>query len=82
MIILSATDGHIITDLPIGLGSDGATFNPATMEAFASAVTNGPLTAPANSTMPNGVYAGSQGFPQNSFNATNYWVDVLFAPGT
>ena len=37
MIILSATDGHIITDLPIGLGSDGATFNPATMEAFASA---------------------------------------------
>ncbi|WP_263355243.1 YncE family protein [Acidicapsa acidisoli] len=36
MIILSATDGHIITDLPIGAGSDGATFNPATMEAFSS----------------------------------------------
>jgi DNA-binding beta-propeller fold protein YncE len=36
MIILSAIDGHIITDLPIGLGSDGATFNPATMEAFSS----------------------------------------------
>jgi DNA-binding beta-propeller fold protein YncE len=36
MIILSATDGHIITDLPIGDGSDGATFNPATMEAFSS----------------------------------------------
>jgi len=36
MIILSATDGHIITDLPIGVGSDGATFNPATMEAFSS----------------------------------------------
>ena len=36
MIILSATDGHIITDLPIGNGSDGATFNPATMEAFSS----------------------------------------------
>lgn len=36
MIILSATDGHIITDLPIGRGSDGATFNPATMEAFSS----------------------------------------------
>ncbi len=32
-------------------------------QAFASAVTNGPLTAPANSTMPNGVYAGSQDFP-------------------
>lgn len=36
MIILSATDGHILTDLPIGVGSDGATFNPATMEAFSS----------------------------------------------
>jgi DNA-binding beta-propeller fold protein YncE len=36
MIIVSATDGHIITDLPIGNGSDGAVFNPATMEAFSS----------------------------------------------
>jgi DNA-binding beta-propeller fold protein YncE len=36
MIVLSATDGHIITDLPIGNGCDGATFNPATMEAFTS----------------------------------------------
>jgi DNA-binding beta-propeller fold protein YncE len=36
MIILSATDGHIITDVPTGSGSDGATFNPATMEAFSS----------------------------------------------
>jgi len=36
MVILSATDGHIITDLPIGVGCDGATFNPATMEAFSS----------------------------------------------
>jgi DNA-binding beta-propeller fold protein YncE len=36
MVILSATDGHIITDLPIGQGCDGATFNPATMETFSS----------------------------------------------
>jgi DNA-binding beta-propeller fold protein YncE len=36
MIILSATDGHIITDLPIGNGCDGAAFNPNTMEAFSS----------------------------------------------
>lgn len=36
MIILSAEDGHIITDLPIGNGCDGATFNPATMEVFSS----------------------------------------------
>ena len=36
MVILSATDGHIIADLPTGQGCDGATFNPATMEAFSS----------------------------------------------
>ena len=36
MVILSATDGHIIADLPTGRGCDGATFNPATMEAFSS----------------------------------------------
>jgi DNA-binding beta-propeller fold protein YncE len=36
MVILSATDGHIITDLPIGVGCDGATFNPQTMEVFTS----------------------------------------------
>jgi DNA-binding beta-propeller fold protein YncE len=36
MIILSAADGHIITDLPIGVGCDGATFNPNTMEVFSS----------------------------------------------
>ena len=36
MVILSATDGHIITDLPIGEGCDGVTFNPETMEAASS----------------------------------------------
>jgi hypothetical protein len=36
MIILSAADGHILADLPIGVGCDGATFNPDTMEVFSS----------------------------------------------
>jgi DNA-binding beta-propeller fold protein YncE len=36
MVILSATDGKILADLPTGVGCDGATFNPATMEAFSS----------------------------------------------
>jgi DNA-binding beta-propeller fold protein YncE len=36
MVILSAKDGHILADLPIGQGCDGVTFNPATMEAFSS----------------------------------------------
>jgi DNA-binding beta-propeller fold protein YncE len=37
MIIVSAKDGHVIADLPIGSGSDGASFNPGTLEAFAPA---------------------------------------------
>ena len=37
MVMLSAADGKILSTLPIGKGSDGATFNPATREAFATA---------------------------------------------
>jgi DNA-binding beta-propeller fold protein YncE len=36
MVILNADDGNVITTLPIGAGSDGAGFNPNTMEAFSS----------------------------------------------
>ncbi len=36
MVILNATDGKIIDTLPIGAGTDGAVFNPKTMEAFSS----------------------------------------------
>ena len=43
MVILSAKDGKILTTLPLAGGSDGATFNPATMEAF-STHGNGTLT--------------------------------------
>ncbi len=48
---------------------------------FATAQTNGPLTAPASSSSGgNGVYAygSSSLFPTNSFNSTGYGVDVLF----
>ena len=48
---------------------------------FANAVTNGPLTAPSNSSSGgNGVYAygSSDSFPNNTYNANNYWVDVVF----
>ena len=43
MVILSATDGKILKTLPLAGGSDGAVFNPATMEAFSSHG-NGTLT--------------------------------------
>ncbi|MBN8655678.1 MAG: DUF4082 domain-containing protein, partial [Anaerolineae bacterium] len=50
---------------------------------FTAEVYNAPLHALANSDPdgPNGVYNyGSSAFPQSTFNASNYWVDVLFAP--
>jgi DNA-binding beta-propeller fold protein YncE len=36
MVILNAGDGKILDTLPIGAGTDGAVFNPKTMEAFSS----------------------------------------------
>ncbi len=44
-------------------------------------VQNGPLTAVPNATSPNGVYAygPTSSFPSNSYNGTNYGVDVMFA---
>src|SRR5215469_4302450 len=36
MVMLSAKDGKILDALPIGQGTDGAVFNPKTMEAFSS----------------------------------------------
>jgi len=36
MVMMNAEDGKIIATLPIGAGTDGAVFNPATMEAFSS----------------------------------------------
>ena len=53
----------------------------ATAGGFSSAVDNGPLHALSNGSGPNGVYAyGAAGaFPNNTYNGTNYWVDVLYA---
>jgi hypothetical protein len=55
-----------------------------TGSAFTQAFVNAPLRALATSTSPNGVYSYSAGsvFPTSTFGATNYWVDVLFAPGS
>jgi DNA-binding beta-propeller fold protein YncE len=43
MVVLSAKDGKILANLPLAGASDGAAFNPATMEAF-STHGNGTLT--------------------------------------
>jgi hypothetical protein len=52
----------------------------ATLNGFANSVDNPPLHAVANATSANGVYAygSSSTFPANSYQASNYWVDVLF----
>ncbi|GGK71216.1 DUF4082 domain-containing protein [Ornithinimicrobium pekingense] len=52
---------------------------------FGSGHSSGPLEALANGASGgNGVYAysGQVTFPVSSYNAANYWVDVLFAPGS
>jgi hypothetical protein len=48
---------------------------------FTNNVTSGPLTAPATG---NGVYTygSSIAFPTSTFQATNFWVDVMFNPST
>jgi hypothetical protein len=54
-----------------------------TANGFEKATASGALTAPANSAnVANGVYAYSSTltFPTSSFNASNYWVDVIFTP--
>ena len=51
---------------------------------FAAAYVNAPLTAPDSaSSGGNGVYAygASVSFPTNTYNASNYWADVVFSPG-
>ena len=49
----------------------------STTSYFTAARTNGPLTAPANI---NGLYTygTSNLLPTNTYNASNYWVDVVF----
>jgi hypothetical protein len=57
----------------------------ATSAAFASVgVENGPLQALANSVSADGVYAYSatSTFPTSTYNATNYYVDLTFTPGS
>ena len=46
-----------------------------------SAVDNAPLHALAQRPSANGVYAygAASAFPSNTYNAANYWVDVLYA---
>ncbi|TBC39845.1 DUF4082 domain-containing protein [Rhizobium ruizarguesonis] len=60
-------------------------FYSATANYFTMDHTSGALTAPASSVSGgNGVYAYGTGslFPNSSYNASNYWVDVLYQQGS
>ena len=57
----------------------------STASAFSSGgITNGPLQALPNSTSVNGVYIynARMMFPTTTYSASNYWVDLLFSPGS
>jgi Domain of unknown function (DUF4082) len=56
-------------------------FYSANSNFFTAAVTNGPITAPSSSVAGgNGVYiyGSAIAFPKNTYQASNYWVDVVF----
>jgi Domain of unknown function (DUF4082)/Secretion system C-terminal sorting domain len=52
---------------------------------FSSAVANGPLTALADGTDGGNApfrYTGTPAFPNQNYKKANYWVDVVFSPGS
>ena len=50
---------------------------------FANAYDNSPLHVPSSATAGgNGVYKYGGGFPNSTYNSTNYWVDVVYSTGT
>jgi hypothetical protein len=76
-VTISANTTYIIsyhTDSGFYVGDDGYFTN--------NTVTNGPLHALADGTDgPNGIYKyGASSFPTSSWQADNYWVDVMFTP--
>jgi len=55
-----------------------------TQPGFSSAIDNSPVHAPSDAASGgNGLYqySAAGGFPNQSYNASNYWVDVVFSPG-
>jgi hypothetical protein len=76
-VAISANTTYVVSyHAPVGrYSADGGYFASAGVES-------GPLTALANGEDGgNGVYRyGSSGFPNQTWNSTNYWVDVVFQP--
>jgi len=78
-VTLTAGASYVVSYLaPHGNYSHTANF-------FTTSTTSGPLTAPANG-IGNGnglyLYTSTGGMPKYAFNATNYFVDVVFQPSS
>jgi hypothetical protein len=76
-ISITANTTYVVSYHSSGHYSDNSNY-------FTAPVTNGPLTAPSSaSSGGNGVYAygTASAFPTSTFNAANYWVDVLYNQG-
>ncbi|MFB9627332.1 DUF4082 domain-containing protein [Nonomuraea helvata] len=58
-------------------------FYSLTRPYFGTAYNNGPLTAPASSTSGGNAvytYGAANAFPTSTYQSSNYWVDVVYAP--
>ena len=77
-IALTAATSYVVSYHTSGFYSADSNF-------FATAFSNGPLTAAASSSSAgNGLYAYGQAssFPISSYSSSNYWVDVAFRPSS
>jgi len=78
---------YFVTPVPVTAGTNyvASYYTPSGMYAldggyFADPKARGPLSAPGGN---NGLYAyGSGGFPTQSYNSANYWVDPMFVAAT
>lgn len=78
---ISVTTGTLYV-VTYGANNDGGGYS-STGHYFENDISNGSITAPASGSVGgNGVYAYAPDgtFPTNSFNATNYWVDLIYEP--
>jgi hypothetical protein len=83
---------HFSTPVTVALGTTYVAsyhapsgFYSADANYYLSTIVSGPLTALASAAAGgNGIYAygTSSSFPLNTYNSTNYWIDVLFTLGS
>ena len=81
MVILRASDGHILTTLPIGEGCDGALFNPATQEVY-STQADGTLTIIKENLTPGAPLSASEFTVEQTLKTQPGARTITFDPNT